>query len=102
MATRVVTYSVLYPDGSAWGGGELTFRLVRGGDVAGVIYTPGGEVRSVAEADGTGSVTLWASEEATPDGVFECVLPSGERFDFSVPTSAGPFVLSVLRENYAA
>lgn len=96
LTTTEVTYHVEKPDGSIWRH-RLAFELIPGGyDADGMA--PGHVVYGSVDANGDGSIDLWANEGGNEASRYRCTLPSGETFYFTVPTSGGPYTLSALRE----
>lgn len=95
LTKTTVTYHIEKPDGTPWAH-RLVFQLVPGGyDANGMA--PGAVVHGAVDANGDGEIDLWANEGGDESSFYRCVLPSGEQFTFTVPTTGGPYTLSELR-----
>lgn len=94
---RTVTSTILKPNGDPWADGRVIFTLVPGS------YIPGDQFPSkmlTVHTDDVGalSVDLWCNEEGEENSVYDCQLPSGESFQFTLPASAtNPVELTLLR-----
>ena len=94
---RTVTFTIRHPDDTAWVSAVVKFRLLTGDYTATVQY-PRYTLSAVATiADGSGSIELWQNEGGAEDTLYECILPSGETFTFTVPAGTADITLSTLR-----
>jgi peptidoglycan/xylan/chitin deacetylase (PgdA/CDA1 family) len=96
MATRVVTGLLRLPDGSAYAGAAMTFRITPNAYSA-TETVPSGTVTETTAVDGTFSATLWCNLDAIEECHWRAEMPDGESFTFDLPAGGGSVSLESLR-----
>lgn len=100
---RTINFNVSHPDGTPWTGVRVPFRLSVDDYTATAQY-PSDQLLAVAtDAAGDGSIDLWQNELGLvtgPTSHYICTLPSGEVFQFTVPSGTTALELGDLRAAY--
>lgn len=80
-----VKIKVTHVDGSPWKRGIVTFLIVNG-SFTNTDQFPGNAPIKVKLNDlGENIITLWAEDEGELETEYQCALPNGETFNFSIP-----------------
>lgn len=104
---RLVTATILRPDGSPWANAPVHFTLAPGSYTSEAQY-PSAAVRGITDADGglgrmvdgewVEGVLLWANEEGEEESAWTCRHPDFSTFTFTLPPGDGSAIdLYVLR-----
>ena len=100
---RTVNFGISHPDGTPWVNVRIPFRLSRDDYTATTQYPSYQVLSDATDASGDGSIDLWQNEEGLvtgPTSFYVCTLPSGETFEFTVPTGTADLELGTLRAAY--
>lgn len=95
--TRQVTGTIRKPDGTAWAGAKVTFKLDKSTYTATDAF-PVTEVSATTNGSGIFTATLWCNAEGAVKTLYTATLPDGSTFQFRLAYGDGSTVdISVLR-----
>lgn len=94
LVSKTVTGTLKYADGTVWPSGKIVFTPIA---VFGStpVTVPVKEFSVFTGADGTFSIVLYSYDDASV--AYNCLLPSGDEFNFNLPQGSGSTTLETLR-----
>ncbi|MET0625740.1 MAG: hypothetical protein ABW250_22585 [Pyrinomonadaceae bacterium] len=97
MTTREVTGTIRRPDGTAWAGAAVRFKLDKSTYTADAAF-PAAEVTVTTDGSGVFTAMLWCNAEGFVKTLYTATLPDGSSFRFRLSAGDGsPVDIVVLR-----